>query len=88
MISLAPFLKPPLQVEIGQSSETRDLSHALATRAMAGKAGYDVGVRNSLQVNRLSLCCESPTSIMGGFRRQRCKIIRQILYGIGRQIGR
>jgi hypothetical protein len=30
MISLTPFLEPALQVEIGQSSETRDLSHALA----------------------------------------------------------
>ena len=83
MISLAPFLEPPLQVEIGQSSETRDLSHALATRAMAGKAGHNIGVRNPLQVDRLSLCGEGPTSIMGGFRWQRCKIIRQISHCVG-----
>src|ERR1035437_7445176 len=40
MISLAPFLEPPLQVEIRQPSETRNLSYALATRATASTAGH------------------------------------------------
>src|ERR1700730_7910856 len=86
MISLAPFFEPALQVEIGHSSETRYLAHALASRAMAGEACDDIGFRNSLQVNRLSSFRERPMSIMGGFRRQRRKIVRQNSHRVGIQI--
>jgi hypothetical protein len=58
MISLAPFIESALQVEIGQSPETRNLSHALAAGVVAGKARYNIGLRNSLEVNRLSFVCE------------------------------
>src|ERR1700687_1163227 len=88
MISLAPSLEPALQVKIGQSSETRDLAHALASRAMAGETCHNIGFRDSLKVDRLSPFRESPTSIMGGFRRQRCKIIRQISHRVGLKIRR
>src|SRR5271169_937037 len=88
MISLAPFLEPALQVEIRHSAETRDLAHALASRAMAGEACHNIGFRNSLEVNRLSPFYERPRSIMGGFGRQRCKIIRQISYRVGMEVSR
>src|ERR1700731_1626997 len=48
MISLAPLLKPALQVEIGQSPQARNISHALGVRAMTGIAGHDIGFRDSL----------------------------------------
>jgi hypothetical protein len=67
-----------LRVEIGHSSETRNLAHTLAGLAVAGDACHDIGFRNSLEVNRLSPFHEHPTSIMGGSRWQRGKIIREI----------
>src|SRR5665213_2363693 len=36
MISLAPLFEAALQVEIGQSAQTRNISHALGIRTMAG----------------------------------------------------
>src|ERR1035438_4876541 len=88
MISLAPLLEPAFEVEIGHSSETRYLAHALAGRAMAGEACHNIGLWNSLEVNRLSLFCERPNSIMGGLRRQRCKIVRQISHRVGAEVSR
>src|ERR1700676_3678270 len=78
MIPLAPLLKPPLQVEIGQSSEARNVSHALGVRAMTGIAGHNVGFRNSIEINRSSPGREIPVAVIGRFRDERSKINRQI----------
>src|SRR5664280_800228 len=83
MIALAPLLKPALQIEIGQSPQARNISHALGVGAMTGIAGHDIGFRDSIQVDRSSPRRERAVAVIGAFRRDRCKIICQISCRLG-----
>src|SRR6185437_4267340 len=80
MISLAPLFQPPLDIKIGQSSEARDVSHALAIGAVTGIAGNDVGFRDPLHEDPFSLCSERTVAVIGGFRPDRREIISQITH--------
>src|ERR1700730_280791 len=68
MISLAPLLKPALQVEIRQSSQARNVSHALGIRAMTGVTGHNIGFRNSVEIDCSSPRREIPVAVIGGLR--------------------
>lgn len=68
MISFAPLLEPALQIEIGQSSQTRNVSHTLGVRAVTGIAGHNVGFRNPLQIDCSSPGREIPVAVVGSFR--------------------
>src|ERR1700693_3568606 len=66
MISLAPLLEPALEIEIGQASETRDISHAFCVRTVAGIAGHDIGFRNPFHIDRSAARRERIVAIIGG----------------------
>src|SRR5450631_3118924 len=78
MIPLAPLLKPALQVEIGQSSQARNVPHALGVRAMTGITGHNVVFWNSIEIDCSSPGREILVAIIGGFRGDRRKIDCQI----------
>ena len=95
MVTLAPLLEPRFQVEVGQSAETRDISHAHAVRTVAGIAGNDVGFGNSLHVDLLPVatrlrsrrhwrawagCCKVAGKVPRGVRAKRGHRAPRVLF--------
>jgi hypothetical protein len=80
MISFAPLFEPPLQVEIDQSSQPGNVSHALGVRPMTRIAGHNVGFRNSVEIDRSSPNRETPVAVIGGFWTMvaNCQIMRRM----------
>src|SRR5665213_4174732 len=87
MISLAPLLKPPFQIGIGQSTQARNVSDALGIGAMAGVAGHDVGLWNSLHINGAASGNEVAIPVVGGPWRQGGKINGEVTRFVGTQSG-
>src|SRR6516225_1478109 len=78
MISLAPLLKPRLEVEIGQAAKTRYLPYPLGVRTVAGITGRDVGFGNAIHVNRLALRHQTWIPVLGWLGRDCRKVSREI----------
>ena len=83
MISLSPLLKPALQVEIGQSSQARNIS------ARPRRSGHDRHSRTRYWLPEFPPyrsfvpATRAIVAIIGGFRRDRRKIVCQIARRMG-----
>src|SRR5208282_565492 len=78
MISFAPLLQSSLQVHVRQPPQTGNFTNALGIRAMASYAGRNVGIWNSLLINRSSSGDQLLVSVVGGLWGYRRKINGEI----------
>ena len=70
MVSFAPLLEPsfPVSVREPPPPQTGNFAHALSNRTMASDAGRNVGIWNSLLIDRSSCGDALPISVIGGLR--------------------